>query len=508
MTSEFRPSRRLRELVDLACTDQLTEQPRLELDQLLRESDQNCDFYLAYCRLHAEVALLTRADHASLSVFAAVQAQLDSTPSPASLRWRRAWEAFYGVISDYMALSVLLSTIFMAILLLSMGLITLDVPEERPPDPNLTIVAEVTATREAVWDKTSIANFRDVELFSDEHLVLNSGMAEVTFRNGAVVLLEGPVTFAVRSSGAGSLESGKLFAKVPPAAIGFTVSTPTAEIVDLGTEFGVEVDQAGNTLAEVLEGAIDVKRVDGARVVASMKLRTGDAAQVNVAGRGITSVTARGQFAARLPERVLPAPPEDRPDQTTDEPGPLLPPAPGHIPNGDFSVNKPLSHGWIYYRGIDRSQVGWTANRSWMIADGALVKDKHEPRSPREFVGTAFRAGELTGTGWRLEYDLAGSVGVEYLRVYGAKERSGNRAGDRVFGFGNHDPPEAAIADKNGWVLLLNLSKPAEGQDVQHVIRDDLSRFDLIAIKICGGEGSARIDNLELKQAQQDDKTE
>jgi hypothetical protein len=44
------------------------------------------------------------------------------------------------------------------------------------------------------------------------------------------------------------MRDGHLSAQVPPAAIGFTVETPTAKIVDLGTEFGVS---ANATASEV-----------------------------------------------------------------------------------------------------------------------------------------------------------------------------------------------------------------------------------------------------------------
>jgi hypothetical protein len=70
---------------------------------------------------------------------------------------------------------------------------------------------------------------------------LKSGLAEITFRKGSRVVLEGPTRFLLLTENAGHLLSGKLVASVPKPAIGFEVETPAGVIVDLGTEFGVKV---------------------------------------------------------------------------------------------------------------------------------------------------------------------------------------------------------------------------------------------------------------------------
>src|SRR6185436_1902405 len=52
------------------------------------------------------------------------------------------------------------------------------------------------------------------------------------------------------------LLEGTLAATVPPKAHGFAVSTPRARVVDLGTEFGVRVNVAGQTDVHVLQGEV------------------------------------------------------------------------------------------------------------------------------------------------------------------------------------------------------------------------------------------------------------
>jgi ferric-dicitrate binding protein FerR (iron transport regulator) len=77
-------------------------------------------------------------------------------------------------------------------------------------------------------------------------LALEEGLAEITFDSGAVVLLEGPALFEVKSAGSAVLHRGKMTARVPGSAAGFTVQTPRG-VVDTGTEYGIIADASGPT---------------------------------------------------------------------------------------------------------------------------------------------------------------------------------------------------------------------------------------------------------------------
>jgi hypothetical protein len=124
------------------------------------------------------------------------------------------------------------------------------------PHDDQPVVTLVAAT-DCRWNGKASAIAVGTKLAAGE-LGLLSGIAELAFTDGAQVILEGPARFTPQSSGRGLLKQGKLVARVPQVAVGFTVLTPTAEIVDLGTEFGVEVGAAGQTDIEVIEGKVDV----------------------------------------------------------------------------------------------------------------------------------------------------------------------------------------------------------------------------------------------------------
>lgn len=90
-------------------------------------------------------------------------------------------------------------------------------------------------------------------------LTLAQGYAEITLTNNVVLLLEGPARVEFHSADHLVLTQGSLVARVPPNAIGFSVDTPSSEIVDLGTEFGVRVTDIGESQVHVLDGEVKVR---------------------------------------------------------------------------------------------------------------------------------------------------------------------------------------------------------------------------------------------------------
>lgn len=79
---------------------------------------------------------------------------------------------------------------------------------------------------------------------SAERVAFRSGLVELTYASGVRVTLEGPADFAVTAAASGNLAQGKLVAYVPPGAEGFTVDYVGGKVVDLGTEFAMEVSGA------------------------------------------------------------------------------------------------------------------------------------------------------------------------------------------------------------------------------------------------------------------------
>ena len=127
-------------------------------------------------------------------------------------------------------------------------------PATREPSP--TPVARLSRLVAAEWTDVGPSRREGAALAAGETLPLADGLAEVSFDHGAKMILRGPATFQIQSADGGLLREGCLTARVGPKSAGFTVRTPDATVVDLGTEFGVAVPQSGPSQVEVFVGQV------------------------------------------------------------------------------------------------------------------------------------------------------------------------------------------------------------------------------------------------------------
>lgn len=145
-------------------------------------------------------------------------------------------------------------------------------------------VATLGVQHEAQWAEGGMAS--GSPLLAGQRLTLTAGFAEVVTGRGAIAILEAPCTVELIDDNTRRLTQGKLVGNVPPQAIGFTVNTPTAKIIDYGTTFGVEITSDGNTHTAVFEGEVDLREASPAsdRPKRSVRLTAGWASQVSDQG--------------------------------------------------------------------------------------------------------------------------------------------------------------------------------------------------------------------------------
>lgn len=87
-------------------------------------------------------------------------------------------------------------------------------------------------------------------------LNVERGLAEIRFRKGTHVVLNGPAKLELLSDNSARLHRGRVSARVPESAIGFELQSPQGKVVDLGTEFGVAVGEDGSTDVYVFKGEV------------------------------------------------------------------------------------------------------------------------------------------------------------------------------------------------------------------------------------------------------------
>ena len=95
-----------------------------------------------------------------------------------------------------------------------------------------------------------------VSTLDSSHLQIDEGLAQVEFLQGSTVILEGPVNFELLDDNEGALVLGKLQIKLYQSCSRFTVHLPKGKLVDLGTEFGLNVYEGGSTEIFVYRGKI------------------------------------------------------------------------------------------------------------------------------------------------------------------------------------------------------------------------------------------------------------
>ncbi len=119
-----------------------------------------------------------------------------------------------------------------------------------------SVRAVITQQRSALWSNHA---YQQGERVRKRMISLEEGCAELNLVNGVRLILEAPSVIEFVKRDQVVLKSGSLVAKVPKKAIGFTVITPSSEVVDLGTEFGVSVNNAGASELCVLEGEVKAR---------------------------------------------------------------------------------------------------------------------------------------------------------------------------------------------------------------------------------------------------------
>jgi len=138
-------------------------------------------------------------------------------------------------------------------------------------------------------------------LRAGQRVMLVVGLAEIQFEVGAVVVLQGPADFEIKDAGRGYLYRGRAVAHVPERARGFVIDSPKGRVVDLGTEFGIAVDQSGETEVHVLEGRVEARLPGQSQPV---ELRAAEALRV-ASNNSVTRIAAdAAAFVTEMPPRI------------------------------------------------------------------------------------------------------------------------------------------------------------------------------------------------------------
>jgi ferric-dicitrate binding protein FerR (iron transport regulator) len=232
-------------LCEAAIEDRLTDEQRHRLEERVLADPAARRFYVEYVRLHA--VLHWSAGEGEAPAEPTSRARREPRPPRAahSRRWR--WAA--GLV----AAGVLI------------GLAWFAWPGRSGA------VAVLADGKGCKWEAGTLPTEAGARL-GQGRLRLAEGLARLTFTSGAEVALEAPADLELVSAERCVLHAGRLVARVPAQASGFTVDTPTARLKDLGTEFGVSVRDNHSADVQVFQGEVDVQHRPTGRME---RVRTG-----------------------------------------------------------------------------------------------------------------------------------------------------------------------------------------------------------------------------------------
>jgi hypothetical protein len=297
---------RLLEAVGQLCNGTIDEAAGRELDQLLADDPQARRQYTNYMWIHAclyaEGGALAAPVHADGDGFG-IQLSGDSeflNPSPSpSLRGRGIWVALAATLMGVAAFSSWLTYTLAGGRHVASRESTVAKPAEA------AAVARITGTHNCLWRDPQATVGYGSTLVAGQRIELSEGLAEITFNDGATVLLEGPATFDVDASNKVALRNGRLAAVVPQQSRGFRVHTHSLDVFDVGTEFGLVAQESGAAEVHVFNGLVkaDVLDADG-KATRRLELNATEAARISPLSTTVMEFPADD---AKFVRNILPA---------------------------------------------------------------------------------------------------------------------------------------------------------------------------------------------------------
>lgn len=266
----------LRTLVDAALDETITDADWRKLCDMLRADRELRGYYIARRTLHAGLMWEGR-DAETESRHTEVE-----TPAVlATIEPERSHVGWYAATATAAAVLVAAAAVAVYVFVINAE------PAEQPARRGATVAVLMGATNTMLAEPHNGDEVAVGGPVQRGGYTMNGGRVEVAFGSGVEAAISGPARFRLDSDMHTTLHQGRLTTLAKP---GYTVRTPGMRIVDLGTAFGVKVDDDGATRVECYRGAVRVELLDDdGEVTETIELTGWDALD-----RGTNGVIARG----------------------------------------------------------------------------------------------------------------------------------------------------------------------------------------------------------------------
>ena len=250
----------LRQLVDEVIRGDATVEQYHELSVRIVSDPEACQFYVTSAAIHAKLGRVY-----SLETTRGLETKTTLPRSREKEKSHRWTKMMSGSILAIM-LSVGLISLFsiLPIPTTSAGINRIgfyEVVSSHCPSPD----------SQAIPDGT-----KQIAVYAGDRLSFACQTTRFTCANGVLMTLTGPAELQLESLESCRLFEGKIVVHVPKGAEGFRVKTAKSEVIDYGTDFGISVNEQGESKVAVFNGEVGVG-----------SLSTGDQTQL-LTGQGVT----------------------------------------------------------------------------------------------------------------------------------------------------------------------------------------------------------------------------
>ena len=168
-------------------------------------------------------------------------------------------------------------------------------------EPSASGFAVLSGQDGAVWSGSPLV---EGDLLPTGELHLKSGRVHIELFSGVQMVIEGDAQFSIDSPMQVTMDRGIARARVPEPAQGFKIKTNNGDVIDLGTEFCVNVANGGADV-HVVEGEVELqpRNSDPLRIDAGLSRRLSRSGELVDALSAITKSIGPSEFQDLLREK-------------------------------------------------------------------------------------------------------------------------------------------------------------------------------------------------------------
>jgi len=168
--------------------------------------------------------------------------------------------------------------------------------------PSVSLIVSIESSPGSILLQADGSPVSGTSLAPNQSVTIGQGVVKLRFESGVEAIIEGPANFSLVDKNRLNLDAGHSWFRVPAKEKGFRVVSRHLEVIDLGTEFGVDLRPESSPAVHVFKGRVEATAMIGFRD--SLQLGAGRAVSVSPVGRLEAMPADAGLFRTTLPAEL------------------------------------------------------------------------------------------------------------------------------------------------------------------------------------------------------------